>query len=144
MARIRAILGALVTAVRRDLRSVGSFSGNNLFLVGVALLFMGDPEVFVELSAFIGLILFIPLSADPLRVLPRDRLVVWPLSTGERRLLRILSPWLNPVTWLIAALAVWKHVRIDGLFRAGHRGICDRVRLAVASRCPQGNVAPFT
>src|SRR2546425_2609358 len=110
MARIRAILVALITAVRRDFKTVGSFSGNNLFVVGVAFLFLGDPGIFVKLSAFIGLILFIPLSADPLRVLPRDRLTVWPLTTGERRALRILGPWLSPVTWLIAALAAWKRV----------------------------------
>ena len=125
MARIRVILAALVTAVRRDLRTMGSFSGNNLFVVSVAFLFLGDPEVFVQLSAFIGLILFVPLSADPLRVLPQDRLSVWPLSTGECRWLRILSPWLNPVTWLVAALAIWKHTSIglcavtSGVFAIG-------------------------
>jgi hypothetical protein len=110
MARIRAILAALITAVRRDLKTVGSFSGNNLFVVSVTFLFLGDPGPFVAFTAFIGLVLFIPLSADPLRVLPPDRIAVWPLGTGERRWLRILSPWLNPVTWLVAALAVWKHV----------------------------------
>src|ERR1700683_2280215 len=110
MARIQAILAALLTAVRRDLKTVGSFSGNNLFVVGVASLFLGDPGPFVALNAFIGLVLFIPLSADPLRVLPPDRFAVWPLGTGERRWLRILRPWLNPVTWLIAVLAFWKHV----------------------------------
>ena len=110
MARIRPILAALVTALRRDFRTVGSFSGNNLFIVGVTFLFLGDPGVFAALGSFIGLILFIPLSADPLRVLPRDRLAVWPLSTGERRWLRICSPWLNPLMWLIALLAVWKHI----------------------------------
>ena len=115
MARIRAILSALITAVRRDLTTVGSFSGNNLFVVSMALLFLKDPGAFVALNAFIGLVLFIPLSADPLRVLPRDRMAVWPLSAGERRWLRILSPWLNPVMWLIAALAVWKHVSL-GVF----------------------------
>lgn len=112
MARIRAILVALITAVRRDLKTVGSFSGNNLFVVGIAFLFLGDPGIFVALFAFIGLVLFIPLSADPMRVLPRDRLTVWPLSTAERRALRILSPWLNPVTWLLVALAVWKRVSV--------------------------------
>jgi hypothetical protein len=108
--RIRAILGALMTAVRRDLKTVGSFTGNNLFVTGVGFLFLKDPGVFTGIAAFIGLILFIPLSADPLRVLPRDRFAVWPLSMAERRWLRILSPWLNPVTWLVAALAIWKHV----------------------------------
>ena len=110
MARIRAILAALITAERRDLKTLGSFSGSNLFVAGVTFLFLGDSGVFVALTAFIGLVLFIPLSADPLRVLPPDRIAVWPIGTAERRWLRILSPWLNPVTWLIAALAVWKHV----------------------------------
>jgi hypothetical protein len=112
MARIRAILAAVVRAVRRDLRSVGSFSGNNLFVVSVVFLFLSDPDVFIALSAFIGLILFIPLSADPLRVLPRERLALWPLRTGERALLRMLSPWLNPVTWLVVALVIWKDASI--------------------------------
>jgi hypothetical protein len=111
-APLTAILGALITAVRRDLKTVGSFSGNNLFVAGMAFLFLGDPGPFIALGSVIGLVLFIPLSADPLRVLPRDRLNLWPLSMGERRLLRILSPWLNPVTWLIVALAVWKHVSL--------------------------------
>ena len=125
MARVRAILVAVVRAVRRDLRSVGSFSGNNLFVVSVVFLFLSDPEIFLALSAFIGLILFIPLSADPLRVLPRERLALWPLSAGERRVLRMLSPWLNPVTWLIVALVIWKHASIGfvaavaGMFAIG-------------------------
>ena len=113
--RARTILSALITAVRRDLKSVGSFSGNNLFVAGMASLFLGDPGAFVALSSFIGLVLFIPLSADPLRVLPPDRVDVWPLGTGELRWLRILSPWLNPVMWIVAALAVWQRVSM-GVF----------------------------
>ena len=125
MARIWAILVVLSVAVWRGFKTVGSFSGNNLFVAGLTFLFLGDPGVFIRLNAFIGLALFIPLSADPLRVLPRDRVTVWPLSTGQRRMLRILSPWLSPVTWLIAALAVWKHVSmglwavITGVFVIG-------------------------
>lgn len=125
MARVRAILAALATAVRRDFKTVGSFSGNNVFVVGLAFLFLGDPGMFGALAAFIGMILFIPLSADPLRVLPRDRLAVWPLSMNEHRALRILSVWLSPVTWLIVALAAWKRVSMGlcavaaGLFAIG-------------------------
>lgn len=110
MARLRSILRALITAVRRDLKTVGSFSGNNLFVLGVVFLFLKDPGMFAGLTAFIALVLFIPLSADPLRVMPRDRLALWPLRPGERRALRILSPCLNPVTWLVVALAFWKRV----------------------------------
>jgi hypothetical protein len=122
---LRAILAALLTAVRRDLKTVGSFSGNNLFVVGMGFLFLGDPGAFVALNVFIGLVLFIPLSADPLRVLPPERLAVWPLASSERRWLRILSPWLNPVMWIVAALALWKRVTmglwalVAGVFAAG-------------------------
>jgi len=125
VARIWTILVAVAIAVWRDSKTVGSFSGNNLFVVGLTFLFLGDPGVFLQLTAFIGLVLFIPLSADPLRVLPRDRITVWPLSTGERRVVRILGTWLNPVTWLIATLAVWKHLSmglsalIVGVFAIG-------------------------
>lgn len=113
--RIRIILAALLTAVRRDLRSVGSFTGNNLFVVAVGSLFLGDSTVFVAIGSFIAMVLFIPLSADPLRVVPRDRLALWPLPAGERRVLRIVSPWLNPVTWLVAGLAIWKRATM-GVF----------------------------
>jgi len=112
MARVLTILGALATAVRRGLESVGSFAGNNLFVVSVVFLFFKDPGMFAALNLIIGLVLFIPLSADPLRAIPSERLAIWPLAKGERRLLRILSPWLNPVTWLLAALALWKNVSL--------------------------------
>jgi len=143
MARVRAILAGLATAVRRDFKTVGSFSGNNVFVVGLAFFFLGDPGMFGALAAFIGMSLFIPLSADPLRVLPRDRLTVWPLSMSEHRALRILSVWLSPVTWLIVALAAWMRVSMGlcavaaGLFAIG-------VRAAVASSSPQWSVAQST
>jgi len=56
--------------------------------------------------------LFIPLSADPMRVLPQDLLSLWPVSAGERRWLRILSPWLNPIAWFVLALVMWKRASI--------------------------------
>ena len=106
MARVRAVLGALWTAIRRDAKSIGSFTSNNFFLVSVVFLALKDPEVFVSLNFLIGLVLFFPLSTDPLRKVPPVRLAIWPLAPREHRLLRILSPWLNPVTWLLAILAL--------------------------------------
>lgn len=32
---------------------------------------------------------------------------MWPLNTHQRRILRLLTPWLNPVTWLLAAVTIW-------------------------------------
>jgi len=113
MARIATVLGALWTAVRRDAKSIGSFSSNNFFIVGAAFLFLGDPGAFVSLNAVMAVILFFPLSTDPLRKIPPVRLALWPLTNQERSLLRILSPWLNPITWLLAGLAVWKGVTMS-------------------------------
>src|SRR5581483_7286911 len=36
-----------------------------------------------------------------------SRLALWPLENRERRLLRVISPWINPMTWMIAGLALW-------------------------------------
>jgi hypothetical protein len=113
MARIATVLGSLWTAVRRDAKSIGSFSSNNFFIVGAAFLLLGDPGAFVSLNAVIAVILFFPLSTDPLRKIPAIRLALWPLTKGERRGMRVLSPWLNPITWLLAAAALWKGVTIS-------------------------------
>src|ERR1700730_18226639 len=106
MARVRAVLAALWTAIRRDAKSIGSFTSNNFFLLGVVFLALQDSGGFVFLHFLIGMVLFFPLSTDPLRKVPRVRLAIWPLTPREHRLLRILSPWLNPVTWLLAILAL--------------------------------------
>jgi len=73
-------------------------------------------------------VLFFPLSADPLRKIPRERLAIWPISERERLLLRILSPWLNPLTWILIILALRRSVTmglwalVAGLFAAGFPG----------------------
>jgi hypothetical protein len=103
MARTGAILKALAAAFRRGQRSLGSVAGNNFFLATLYLL--REAGVFIYL--LIALVLLFPLSTDPLRKIPASRLALWPLETGERRLLRLLSPWINPVAWLMAGLAVW-------------------------------------
>jgi len=125
LARTAAILGALWTAVRRDAKSMGSFTGNNLFSV-VALSFTKkDRGVFLSLNVLIGLVLFFPLSTDPLRKIPPQRLTMWPISNGERWLLRIASPWLNPMTWLLAIMVLRRSVTMGvwallaGLFAIG-------------------------
>jgi len=112
MARVRAVLAAVWTATRRGQRSLTSFSGNNLFYAGLTLLFMMDIPAFVFLLVLIGLVLFFPLSSDPLRKVPPQRFALWPLSRSERGALMMLAPWLNPLTWLLAILLVWNRVSI--------------------------------
>ncbi len=103
MARAIAILRALALAYRRDWTAFQSLAGNNFFLITIFLL--GKAGTFVYL--IFGLVLLFPLSTDPLRKVPPSRLALWPLERRELWLLRIASPWINPLTWGIAVLAVW-------------------------------------
>jgi hypothetical protein len=115
----------LWTAVRRDAKTIGSFTGNNLFSVSVLFLALADRGVFLSLNVLIGLVLFFPLSTDPLRKIPAQRLTMWPISNGERWLLRLASPWLNPMTWILAILVLRRSVTmglwalVAGLFAIG-------------------------
>lgn len=124
MARPIAILKALALAYRRDWTAFQSLAGNNFFLITVFLLRQAGAFVYL----IIGLVLLFPLSTDPLRKIPASRLALWPLERRERWLLRAVSPWINPLTWVIAALAVWTARRnvtlglwalVAGLFAAG-------------------------
>lgn len=103
MARLAAILRALWRAFQRGEKSFASLAGNNFFLMAV--LFLGKAGTFLFL--IMGLVILFPLSTDPLRKIPPSRLALWPLEKREMWLLRALSPWVNPMTWVIAALALW-------------------------------------
>ena len=103
MARAIALLRALATAYRRDWTAFQSLAGNNFFLLTA--FFLRQAGIFVYLIG--GLVLLFPLSTDPLRKIPASRMALWPLERREWWLLRLASPWINPMTWGIAALAVW-------------------------------------
>ncbi len=103
MARIAAILKALATAYRRDQKSLESVVGNNFFLVTALLLQKAGTFIYL----LIGFVLLFPLSTDPLRKIPPSRLALWPLEKRDHWMLRALSPWVNPISWAVAALAVW-------------------------------------
>jgi hypothetical protein len=124
MARVSAILKALSVAYRRDWTAFQSLAGNNFFLATV--FFLGKAGSFIYL--ILGLVLLFPLSTDPLRKIPASRLALWPLEPREHRMLRLLSPWINPLTWVIAGLAIWTVGRtmtfglwglVAGIFAAG-------------------------
>lgn len=103
MARVGAVLAALGRVLSRDLKTSWSFKGNNFFIV--SLLVMRQAGGFIYL--IIGLVMLFPLSTDPLSKIPASRLALWPLDRRDRWVLRLASPWLNPMTWLIAGLAGW-------------------------------------
>lgn len=99
MAALRSILTALRRAVGRDL--AGAVKANNLLFL--ALLGSGAEALFVLL----GFLLLFPLSADPLGLIPKARLALWPLTGRQRLGLRIASLALSPVAWA-AALVLLK------------------------------------
>jgi hypothetical protein len=103
MARSAAILRALGTAFRRDWKTVGSIGVNAFFPVTVLLL--GQAGGFLYL--ILGLVMLFPASTDPMGKIPASRLGLWPLDRRDRFVLRAVSPWLNPITWLLAGMAVW-------------------------------------
>ncbi|HXJ41781.1 MAG TPA: hypothetical protein VNH18_21065 [Bryobacteraceae bacterium] len=103
MAGLAPILKALATVAKRERGSFRTMAMNNFFVFGALLL--GPAGAFLFLIG--GLVVLFPLSADPLRSVPQERLALWPLNKGERFRLRLLSPWINPLTWLLAALAIW-------------------------------------
>jgi hypothetical protein len=108
MARLATILKALTRALARDQKSIWSLAGNNFFITAVILITAGK---MYEAAGFfgltIGLIILFPLSTDPLRKIPASRLGIWPLNRRERGMLRAASPWVNPMTWVLAGLAIW-------------------------------------
>ena len=110
MNRVGPVLGALWKATRRGQESLLKFPANNLYYAAVAFLFMLDPTVIVFVGIIVGIVVFFPLSADPLRRIPQSRFQLWPLERGERRLMRALSPWLNPMTWIVLAFALWRKI----------------------------------
>ena len=99
MAGLAAILGALARVVWRDLRTFSTLSGNNFFLV-VALIMIGQWQSGLFFIALFGILLLVPLAGDPLRKIPADRLMLWPLSRTERIALRLSSPALTPLVWI--------------------------------------------
>jgi hypothetical protein len=88
----------------RSVRSIGSVAGNNFFLF--VLLLAQQPSSAVFLFLLIGLLILFPLSADPLRAIPRERFALWPFSHREALALRVGTLLLSPLAWLVAAAAL--------------------------------------
>jgi hypothetical protein len=110
MARVAAVLKMTATALWRERRSLLSVTTNNFFGTIAFFFFFGifaDYTVGIIFYMLVGVLLLFPLSADPVQKIPPERLALWPLSGAEHWLLRVLAPWLNPITWLFCALVLW-------------------------------------
>ncbi len=103
MARVGALLGGLFRVSWRTLREIASFQENNFFLVGVVLLLQSGPLM----AAILGLALLVPLTANPLRAIPAERLALLPLGRHDLAWLRMISFWMNPVALIAVAAVVW-------------------------------------
>jgi hypothetical protein len=110
MARFRAILTAVAKASGRNSKSLRAASNNNIFYAGVTMAAMLDPPALVFFLTVMALVLFLPSSGDPMTAVPPERLELWPLTAWERRALRLATPLLNPLTWLLLAGLLWKRV----------------------------------
>ncbi|MGC2660716.1 MAG: hypothetical protein WA324_22395 [Bryobacteraceae bacterium] len=106
MAPVRAILAALARALKRDLGTLQSITGNNFFLF--AALVMLQPESGEFLLLLVGLLLLFPLSADPLAKIPAERYALWPLSRRQRLALRLASIFFSPIIWIAVVMLLFK------------------------------------
>ena len=110
MARFRTILSAVARATKRRSKSIQHISGNNMFYAGMALTFMLDPALLGLFGVLIAIVVFLPSSSDPMTALPPERLKLWPLTRRESFALRLISPLLNPLAWLILAGLAWRRI----------------------------------
>ena len=106
MARITIVLGPLAKVILRDYAHSTSVAGNH-FLLAALLLFALNPRGAVFLVIVATLVLIFPLSSDLLRRIPRERLLLLPLSPAENLRIKILGIILNPTLWLIIGLPLF-------------------------------------
>jgi hypothetical protein len=92
--------------VVRDLQQLGSLTGNNFFLFAF-LLVVFQPESGAFFGIVMGLLLFFPLTTDPLAKIPADRLLLWPFSPRDRLVLRAVSVWLSPIPWVTLGVLLY-------------------------------------
>lgn len=109
---MRSLLISIWKADRRNRKSLASFSSNNLFYLGMALLLFSDRSGALFFFVIIGVLLFLPAAADPLRSVPSERLALWPIPSRQHGLMRVITPWFNPLSWLLVALLIWRGVTV--------------------------------
>ena len=107
---LRALAGALLKSVRRDLAGYGSFKTNNFFLFIVLLIWGAlrsgvEPVSSYPFLLILGLLMLFPASGDPLEKIPGPRMGLWPLGRADRMTLRAASVVLSPLFWLAAVVA---------------------------------------
>jgi hypothetical protein len=135
---LRAVVGALLKSVRRDLTGFASLKTNNFFLF-VFLIIWGALESGMEpVSSYpflfvLGVLMLFPASGDPLEKIPRVRLALWPMVRTSRAALRMIAVLLSPVVWLLAVLLV---LRATTLMTVGFLGAIVAARVVGQASSP--------
>jgi hypothetical protein len=136
---LRAVVGALLKSVRRDLAGYASLQTNNFFLFVVLMIWGAAVSGVAPVASYpflvaLGMLMILPASGDPMAKIPPVRLGLWPLPRAARAVLRIAGLALNPAFWLLAVLiAIRSGVAIAGGFIgliAGARVITPRLTRA--------------
>lgn len=104
MARVPALLKAIAAVNARRLPGLQALVSNN-FVIFVLLLTYERPSHGKFFLDLLGILVLLPLCADPLQRVPPERLGLLPLGRGQRLLLRLGALALTPGVW-VAALAL--------------------------------------
>jgi hypothetical protein len=114
---VLAILRALAAVVRRDLAGYSPIRTNNFFLF-IVLLIAGafstgvEPVSSYPFLVLLAVLLFFPISSDPLEKIPRVRMGLWPLTRRNRLMLRLAGLALSPVLWFAVVLLIRQGRRV--------------------------------
>jgi len=110
LARIAAVLSALLRLSWREISTDHSIAGNNLLLI-VFLLGAGGTQAVAFPVVVLGGLFLTAMSVHPLSKVPADRLRTWPLSTRDRVVLQICGVGLNPAALILLPLLLIPAVR---------------------------------
>ncbi len=123
MARTVAVFRLLVLLVRRDAVTLKTVGLNNLLFCALFVA-MGSSARHAFWSTFLfQLVLLLPLLAamasDALARIPPERIALWPLTTGERLVVRVGGVAFSPMFWVLGlGIGVWAGAAA-GLVMAG-------------------------
>lgn len=120
LARLQGILGVLKAIALlswRNVRSLQSTAGQNLFLV-VVLVALGQPESAAFFAVVLVVVLLFPLSSDPIDAVPTERRLGWRLNVRDWTAIRLGAFALTPAAWLALFIVLRSGWRTGGLMVA--------------------------
>lgn len=106
MAPVSPLIGALARIQARELGTFRAALGNPFILL--CLLLLGtQPASATFLVTLVGLVVFVPLAANPARRIPPERLALLPLSPFDHLRFRLGALAASPILWAVLGLLLW-------------------------------------